>query len=81
MRDLDLVDLVQYLSNTTNEIIEKQGKKIREELSNGADTHNLVTIGLLCVLVLLLLLGNIILLMSYLNKRGEPEKVIFLIIY
>ena len=81
MRDLNLVDLVQYLSNTTIETIEKQGKEIREELSIGADTHYLVMIGLLCVVVILLLLGNIILLMSYLNKSKVPEKVIFFMVY
>ena len=80
MRDLDLVDLVQYLSNTTIETIEKQGKEIREELSNGADTHYFVMIGLLSVVVILLLLGNIILLMSYLNKSKVPEKVIFFMV-
>ena len=60
------------LLNTTN------GNDIRTELSNGADvadTHYLVMIGLLSLVVLLLIFGNTILLMNHLNKKKMLETV------
>ena len=64
-KPLDLEELVQHLLNSTNDI--------RTKLSNGAYTHFLLMVGLLClaVVIAVLLFSTIIFLSNYLKRMLE----------
>ena len=79
VRNLDIKDLIQYISNTTNKITEKQGNDIIGQLSKMAETkketYPMVMIGLLSLVITLLVIVIIVLILIYLGNSKKAEKV------